>query len=181
MEVESQVSEQEQVDVQTSEVEAEGTAEAEVVELSVEEQLQAQVNEMENRLLRVQADYDNYRRRTQQEKEEFAKYASRAVIEKLLGTVDNLERALLASETNPDFDALKKGLDMVFKQFQQTLESEGLSAIESVGQPFNPDVHQAIMTVDSDEHESGVVVEEVMKGYTLKDKVLRPAMVKVNN
>lgn len=173
------MSEQEQV---VEEVEAnDAEAASETVELSVEEQLQAQVAEMENRLLRVQADYDNYRRRTQQEKEEFAKYASRAVIEKLLGTVDNLERALLASETNPDFDALKKGLDMVFKQFQQTLEQEGLQAIAAVGEPFNPDVHQAIMTVDSDEHESGVVVEEVMKGYTLKDKVLRPAMVKVSN
>jgi molecular chaperone GrpE len=99
----------------------------------------------------------------------------------LLPVLDNLERALQASDVNPDFDALKKGLDMVFKQFEQTLEGEGLTAIASVGEPFNPDFHQAIMTVDSDEHGEGIVVEEVMKGYKLKDKVLRPSMVKVSN
>jgi molecular chaperone GrpE len=70
---------------------------------------------------------------------------------------------------------------MVFKQFESTLESEGLTAIPSVGEPFDPNHHQAIMTVDSDEHEEGIVVEEVMKGYKLKDRVIRPAMVKVSN
>jgi molecular chaperone GrpE len=164
------------------EVEEQVSAEETVVEeLTVEEQLQQQIQALETRNLRIQADYDNFRRRTQQEKEEFAKYASKNVLEKLLPVVDNLERALQAGEANPDFAALKTGLDMVYKQFQQALESEGLQAIVAVGEPFNPDHHQAIMTVDSDEHGEGIVVEEVMKGYTLKDKVLRPSMVKVSN
>jgi molecular chaperone GrpE len=136
--------------------EEEGNAAEETVveELTPEELLQQQVQELETRTLRIQADYDNYRRRTLQEKEEFAKYASKNVVEKL---------------------------EMVFKQFESTLESEGLTAIPSVGEPFDPNHHQAIMTVDSDEHEEGIVVEEVMKGYKLKDRVIRPAMVKVSN
>jgi molecular chaperone GrpE len=157
------------------------TEETVAVELTQEELLTQQIQELETRTLRIQADYDNYRRRTLQEKEEFAKYASKNVIEKLLPVLDNLERALQASELNPDIEALKKGLDMVLKQFESTLEAEGLTAIAAVGEAFNPDHHQAIMTVDSDEHEEGIVVEEVMKGYKLKDKVLRPSMVKVSN
>jgi molecular chaperone GrpE len=175
------VSEQVKNEEVLNEEEVNAAEETVVEELTPEELLQQQIQELETRTLRIQADYDNYRRRTLQEKEEFAKYASKNVVEKLLPVLDNLERALQASEGNADFDALKKGLDMVFKQFEMTLEGEGLTAIPSVGEPFDPNHHQAIMTVDSDEHEEGIVVEEVMKGYKLKDRVIRPAMVKVSN
>jgi molecular chaperone GrpE len=132
------------------------------------------------RYMRVQADYDNFRRRSRQEKEDFAKYASVKLIEQLLPIVDNFERALAASKSAKDFDVLIKGIEMTAKQLDQVLESEGLKSIESVNQPFNPDFHQAIMQVESEDHEEGIIVEEIQKGYTLKDKVIRPAMVKVS-
>jgi molecular chaperone GrpE len=137
-------------------------------------------DENHERYMRVQADYDNFRRRSRQEKEDFAKYASVKLIEQLLPIVDNFERALSASKSVKDFDVLIKGIEMTAKQLEQVLESEGLKSIESVNQPFNPDFHQAIMQVESADHEEGVIVEEIQKGYKLKDKVIRPAMVKVS-
>jgi molecular chaperone GrpE len=142
--------------------------------------LKKQAEDHYNKFLRTQADFDNFRRRSRQEKEEFAKYASLKLIEQLLPVIDNMERALAASKDNKDYDALVKGVDMTFRQLDQVLVQEGLKPIEAVGQPFNPEFHQAIAQVESDEHEEGVVVEELQKGYLLKDKVLRPAMVKVN-
>ncbi|WP_020615657.1 nucleotide exchange factor GrpE [Paenibacillus daejeonensis] len=139
-----------------------------------------QVDEGQQRLLRAQADFDNYRRRTVKEKEELAKYASSKLVTELLPVVDNFERAIAAAQGGGDQDSLAKGVEMIFRQLAQVLEQEGLKPMESVGQPFNPEFHQAIMQVESDEHEEGIVVEEVQKGYILKDKVLRPAMVKVS-
>ncbi len=139
-----------------------------------------QVEETEQKLLRVQADYDNFRRRTIKEKEELAKYASAKLVENILPTVDNFERAIQASSMNKDYDALAKGVDMIFRQLMMTMENEGLTAMNAVGEPFNPEFHQAVMQVESDEYEEGIVVEEIQKGYTLKDKVIRPAMVKVS-
>jgi molecular chaperone GrpE len=144
------------------------------------EELRKQVDENQQRYLRVQADFDNFRRRSRQEKEDFAKYASLKLIEQLLPVVDNFERALSSSKDTKDFEALVKGLDMTFRQLENLLVQEGLSPIEAVGQPFNPEYHQAIMQVESEEHEEGIVVEEIQKGYILKDKVVRPAMVKVS-
>jgi molecular chaperone GrpE len=143
-------------------------------------ELKKQAEDNYNKFLRTQADFDNFRRRSRQEKEEFAKYASLKLIEQLLPVVDNLERALAASKDSKDYEALIKGVDMTFRQLDQVLAQEGLTPIEAVGQPFNPEFHQAIAQVESDDHEEGVVVEQLQKGYMLKDKVLRPAMVKVN-
>ncbi|GBG12209.1 nucleotide exchange factor GrpE [Paenibacillus agaridevorans] len=143
-------------------------------------ELTKQAEENQQRYLRAQADFDNFRRRTMKEKEELAQYASMKLIDQLVPIVDNFERALAAASSNSDYDSLAKGIDMIFRQLFQTLEAEGLKAIEAVGQPFNPEFHQAIMTVESDEYEEGIVVEEVQKGYMLKEKVLRPAMVKVS-
>ncbi|AEI42682.1 nucleotide exchange factor GrpE [Paenibacillus mucilaginosus] len=145
------------------------------------EQLKKQLEEQQGRVLRAQADFDNFRRRTLKEKEDFAKYASLKLIEQLLPVVDNFERAMAASRDNKDYDALIKGVDMIFRQLDGVLTNEGLKPMETVGTPFNPEFHQAIMQVESDEHEEGIVVEEVQKGYLLKDKVLRPAMVKVSS
>lgn len=144
------------------------------------EKLQAEVLEHQQRALRVQADFDNFRRRTQKEKEDLGKYASSKLITELLPVIDNFERALQASGDNPEFESFSKGVNMIFRQLESVLASEGLTAMNSVGEPFNPEYHQAIMQVESDEYEEGIVVEEVQKGYMLKDKVLRPAMVKVS-
>lgn len=149
----------------------------------VQEELEAlrkQVEELQERCLRAQADFDNFRRRTRQEKEEFAKYASSKLVEQLLPVLDNFERALASSKESRDFDSLLKGIEMTFRQLDQALEQEGLKRMEATGQPFNPEFHQAIQQVESEEHEEGIVVEEVMKGYLFKDKVIRPAMVKVS-
>lgn len=143
------------------------------------EKLQAEVEEHKQRLLRTQADYDNFRRRTMKEKEELGKYASAKLITELLPVIDNFERALGSAPDLPEVASYAKGVDMIFRQLEGILKAEGLSPMESVGTPFNPEFHQAIMQVDSDEYEEGDVVEEVQKGYILKDKVLRPAMVKV--
>ncbi|MNZ63950.1 heat shock protein GrpE [compost metagenome] len=144
------------------------------------EELAKLAEENQQRYLRVQADFDNFRRRTMKEKEELGQYASMKLIGELLPVVDNFERAAAASALNSDYDSLVKGLDMIFRQLVQTLEQEGLKAMNVVGEPFNPEFHQAVMQVESDEHEEGIIVEEMQKGYMLKEKVLRPAMVKVS-
>lgn len=143
-------------------------------------ELERQVEEHQQRYLRAQADFDNFRRRTAKEREELAQYATMKLITQLLPVVDNFERAISAAKQNNDFEALSKGVDMVSRQFGQILEQEGLKPMESVGEPFNPEYHQAVMQEQSADHEEGIVLEELQKGYMLKDKVLRPAMVKVS-
>jgi molecular chaperone GrpE len=152
----------------------------EVSVLSELDELRKQSEENYQRYVRAQADFDNFRRRAKQEKEDFAKYASLKLIEQLLPVVDNFERALSSSKETKDFDALIKGLDMTYRQLDQLLVQEGLQPIEAIGQPFNPEFHQAIMQVESEEHGEGIILEELQKGYILKDKVVRPAMVKVS-
>lgn len=173
-----------EVNEETIQTDEEETAEAavEVVDIQALALAAARklADENHEKFMRIQADYDNFRRRSRLEKEDFAKYASTKLIEQLLPILDNFERALAASQQAKDLEGLIKGVEMIAKQLNQVLESEGLKAIESVNQPFNPDFHQAIMQIESDAHEEGVIVEEIQKGYLLKDKVIRPAMVKVS-
>jgi len=133
-----------------------------------------------DRFVRLQADFDNYRKRTAQEREEWVRSASRRLVEKLLPVVDHFELAAASSRQNRDFDALAKGVDMILRQLEQLLREEGVEPIETVGRPFDPELHEAIMRVDSAEHGEGVVVEEVRRGYRMHGKVLRPALVKVS-
>lgn len=144
------------------------------------EKLRAESEENHQRLLRTQADFDNFRRRTVKEKEELGKYASAKLITELLPVIDNFERALSLAVESTDSSSYTKGVEMIFRQLDGVLKAEGLTPMEVVGTPFNPEYHQAIMQVETDEYEEGIVVEEVQKGYLLKDKVLRPAMVKVS-
>jgi molecular chaperone GrpE len=143
--------------------------------------LERELSEMKDRYLRVQADLENFRRRTRKEKEEQAKYAALPVVKALLPALDNLERALDAARSeNASSDGLGQGVEMVTKQMFDILKEFGLESIPSVGEPFNPEFHEAVMTVESEEYESGTVVEELQKGYLLKDRVIRPSMVKVS-
>jgi len=144
-------------------------------------QAKAKAAENYDQLLRLQADFDNYRKRTQKEKVELIKYASERVVGDLLPVLDNFERAASAAKVNPDFTAFSQGVDMIFRQLQTALSKEGLTAMEAVGQPFDPNLHEAVLRVDSEEHPENTVVEEIQKGYYLKEKVLRPCMVKVSN
>ncbi|GAX90690.1 nucleotide exchange factor GrpE [Effusibacillus lacus] len=144
---------------------------AEVIRLS------AELSEVQNRLLRISADFDNFRKRARQEKEELGKYAALRMVQEILPVLDNFRLAMAAETT--DAESMKKGIDMVFRQFLHALEREGVTEMNAVGQPFDPNRHEAVMQVESEEHESGIVVEELRKGYLLHDKVIRPAMVKV--
>lgn len=160
---------------------AEAVNEANNADVTAElEKLRAENEEYQQRLLRAQADFDNFRRRTVKEKEELGKYASAKLITELLPVIDNFERALNTTGDISDAASYIKGVEMIFRQLEGVLKAEGLTAMEVEGQPFNPEFHQAIMQVESEEHEEGIVVEVVQKGYMLKDKVLRPAMVKVS-
>ena len=142
--------------------------------------LERLAEENQNRYLRAQADFDNFRRRTMKEKEELAQYATAKLVGQLLPVLDNFQRALQTSGDAAQSDSFAKGVDMIYRQLFQALEAEGLKPMEPVGQPFDPEHHQAIMQVETDEHEDGTVVEVIQSGYWLKDKVIRPAMVKVS-
>lgn len=147
---------------------------------TVQNDLEQKLEETTNRVLRMQADYDNFRRRTQKEKESAAKYRSQSLAEKLIPALDNFERGMMIDAQSEETKSLLQGMEIVYRQFKEALAEEGIEPIESVGQPFDPHLHQAIMQTESDEFESNVVVEEMQKGYMLKDRVIRPAMVKVN-
>lgn len=139
-----------------------------------------QANEYFTHLQRLQADFDNHRKRTQKEKEETVKYAAERIVEAMLPILDNFERAINSTRANQDFNAFSQGVEMIFKQMQNTLAKEGLTAIEAVGQTFDPNLHEAVLQVDSEDYPENTVVEELQKGYYLKEKVLRPSMVKVS-
>lgn len=159
-------------------------------EASLEEKvlaLEAKLNESENQakahydhLQRLQAEFDNYRKRTQKEKEETVKYAAERLIEALLPILDNFERAMTASQSHPDFAGFVQGMELILRQMQNVLTKEGLTAIEALGQPFDPNLHEAVLQVEAEDHPENTVVEELQKGYYLKEKVLRPSMVKVS-
>ncbi len=129
------------------------------------------------RLARLQADYENFRRRTRQEKEEFYKYASEKLISALLPVLDNFERALVAEGSS--IDSLKSGVQMIFRQLQEALAAEGVTPVPAVGEQFDPQKHEAALRDESGEHPDNTILEELRRGYYLKDKVIRPAMVKV--
>lgn len=144
------------------------------------EQLRQEKEEINNRLLRLQADYDNFRRRTQKEKEADRKYRSQSLVEELIPALDNFERALQVEVDGDSAKNFADGMKMVYDQFKAALEKEGVEVIPSQGEEFDPHMHQAIMQVEDENYESNIVVEELQKGYRLQDRVIRPAMVKVN-
>lgn len=158
------------------------TPEEKIMTLEAElAQAKAKAEENYDRLQRLQAEFDNYRKRTLKEKTEITKYASERLVGELLPVLDNFERATSAAQTNSDFSSLSQGVEMILRQLQTALGKEGLKAMDAVGQPFDPNLHDAVLRVESDEHPENTVVEELQKGYYLKDKVLRPSMVKVSN
>ena len=131
-----------------------------------------------DRLLRQAAEFDNYRKRTERERREMARYAAGDVLEALLPVVDDFERALQA-EAGPDAAAYREGVELIYKQLQDLLAKRGVTPIEAVGKLFDPQVHQAITYEPSPGHAEGEVLEVVRRGYMHGDRLLRPAMVKV--
>jgi molecular chaperone GrpE len=148
--------------------------------LSLREQFEAALAERDanyNLYLRTQAELQNYRRRAQRESEEFRQYQALPLARDLLPALDNLHRALAAAETSKNIDELVKGVGMVAKQIESALSRHHVVAIDAAGKQFDPNLHQALQHVPSDEHPPMTVVQEVERGFTLKDRVVRPSTV----
>ena len=166
---------------ETEETPAEESAE-ETEEVTEEDEILAlkeQVEESENKYLKLYAEFENFKRRNRQEAELNNKYKDQKFAENLLPVLDNLERALAIDGTDDSFIALNKGVEMVYNNLVETLEKHDIKAIDALDQPFDPNFHQAVMTEASDK-DSDIVIEEFQKGYILKDRVIRPTMVKVS-
>lgn len=136
--------------------------------------------ESKDRLLRLAAEYDNYRKRTIREKEELARYASASLMEKLLPVLDTIERGVLFNEKAESLESVKEGLIKVHKQLFDILNKEGLDTIAEAGEPFDVNLHMAVMQETSDQYPDQTVMQVFEKGYRLKDKILRHAKVKVS-
>lgn len=164
---------------------SEGGAEQEIVEdleqNDAVEQLEREKEEYKSRFLRVQADFENFRRRKKEEKTADAKYRSQSLAEKLIPALDNFERALNVQPEGSEAQSILEGMDMVYRQIKDAFEAENIREIPAEGEPFDPQFHQAVMQVDHDDYESNTVVEVMQKGYKLNDRVIRPSMVKVAN
>ena len=130
-------------------------------------------------LRRLQADFDNYRKRTLREQTARTASASQALVARLLPVLDNFELAVSAAEQSRDFDRMLKGVEMVLGALREVLEGEGLVKIEAEGKPFDPERHEAVIAVEQEDAEPGTILDIVRAGYELGGKVLRPAMVKV--
>lgn len=138
-----------------------------------------QIEELNDKLRRQMAEFDNFRKRTEKEKSQMYDMGAKSIVEKFLPVIDNFERGLAAVPEDAKEDAFVVGMDKVYKQMLTELESIGVTPIEAVGQEFNPDFHNAVMQVESEEYESGVVAQELQKGYKYKDSVVRHSMVAV--
>jgi len=132
-----------------------------------------------DRLLRLQADFDNYKKRFEKEKIEFLKFANEEIIAEILKIIDDFERAVEAGKTKHDFDVLYKGIEMIHNDLRDFLKEEGIKEIDSKGKPFNPHEHEAMMQEETDAHPEDYVIEELQKGYTFNGRVIRPSKVKV--
>ena len=137
------------------------------------------IEELEDRVKRQMAEFENFRKRTDREKTQMFETGAKSVIEKILPVVDNFERGLQTTVSEGGNDAFMEGMNMVYKQLMTELENIGVKPIEAIGTEFNPDFHNAVMQVESEEFESGIVAQELQKGYLYHDTVVRHSMVAV--
>lgn len=147
---------------------------AEAVEEKKEEN--ATEEDGDAKYLRLMADFQNYKKRVEKEKTDLYSYANEKIVTELLAVLDNFERALAHEDSG---DGFKEGMEMIFKQLMDVLEKSGLAEIPALGEDFDPNFHNAVMTEETEEYESGKVSGVLQKGYTLNGKVIRPSMVKV--
>ena len=164
------------------------TEEEVVEEKTAEELLQEKVDKLEEELkqsedkyLRLYAEFENFKRRKNKEIETNNIYKSQKVITEILPSLDNLERALQVESDNEEIKSLLKGVEMVYEGLLNVLKSEGVELIETENAQFDPNYHHAVMQEEDSEKESGAILDTFQKGYKLKDRVIRPAMVKVNS
>ena len=151
-----------------------------VEELSEVDQLKAQVADAEKRVLMAHADLENYRKRTRRDMQDQMKYASLPLMNGLLESVDNLQRAIESYEQEPNADGLAQGVAMVSTQISKVLEDHGCKKIDAVGQPFDPNLHQALQMQASDEHPANTVMQDLRPGFQLHDRLIRPTQVFVS-
>ena len=164
---------------ETTEVVEEKTAE-ELLQEKIEK-LEEEVKASEDKYLRLYAEFENFKRRKNQEIEMNNIYKSQKVITEILPSLDNLERALQVDGDNEEVKALRKGVEMVYEGILNALKSEGVEVVETENVQFDPNIHHAVMQGEESDKESGVILDTFQKGYKLKDRVIRPAMVKVNS
>ena len=138
-----------------------------------------QIEELNDRLKRQMAEFENFRKRTEKEKTQMFDMGAKTIIEKILPVVDNFERGLAAVSEDQKDDPFITGMDKIYKQMMSELDAVGVKPIDCIGQEFNPDFHNAVMQVENDELESGTVAQELQKGYMYKDTVVRHSMVSV--
>lgn len=170
----------EETETETETVESEETAE--VLEEETEKEMieKEQYDALYDKYLRLMAEYDNYKKRTQKEKDEIYSLGVAETVEKILPVADNLDRALNALDET-EKTTFSEGVEMVYKQFFEILIKMGVSEIEALGAQFDPNMHNAVMHIDDEAYDANVVVEQFMKGYMYKEKVIRHSMVKVAN
>jgi len=180
--------EMKQEGLQEEELKTEPAEEAQETEEAAEEnkdsaaeekkEMSAEDEALNVKYLRLMADFQNFKRRTEKEKSDIYAFANEKIVGELLNVIDNFERALALGQEG---DSFVEGMSLIFKQLQGVLEKAGVKEIEALGQEFDPNFHNAVMMEDTDEFESGKVSCVLQKGYTLNNKVIRPSMVKVAN
>lgn len=141
------------------------------------ESLKAALEEKDNRVKRLQADFENFRRRTSKEREELANVVTQDLLKSMLPILDNFDRAMAAEQK--DNESFQKGVEMIYTQLNETLKNAGLELIDTAGQKFDPNFHQAVMRVENPDLEDDTITQELQKGYIVKGRVIRPSMVQV--
>ncbi len=159
--------------------EAEANEEAEAEAKEEKDPKQARIEELEDMVKRQLAEFDNFRKRTDKEKDTMFEAGARSVIEKLLPVVDNFERGIASLSEEELASAQGSGMQMIYKQLMEVLDKLEVKPIEALGKEFNPDLHNAVMQCESEEYESGIIAQELQKGYTYRDSVIRHSMVAV--
>lgn len=166
---------------ETTEGEAPGDCDVaeDAAEETVKDKKQEKIDELEDKVKRQLAEFENFRKRTEKEKATMFEAGAKSVIEKILPVIDNFERGLATTKEEDKTNPHVEGMNMIYKQLMTELDKLEVKPIEAVGQEFNPDFHNAIMQVESDEYESGIIAQELLKGYTYRDTVIRHSMVAV--
>lgn len=183
IETETNETESNETDVESTETPDETVvSEAPVEDESTDSvaELEAKLEQSEEKYLRLYAEFENYKKRTRQELDTERTYRAQSVLRDILPAIDNIERALAQQGESDEFKSFHKGVEMVYESLLHSLKENGLEVIEALDQPFDPNLHQAVMQESDERKDSGIVLEELQKGYKLKERVLRPSMVKVN-
>ena len=143
------------------------------------EEKEEEVKTLYDKLLRTQAEFENYKKRIEKEKSDLRKYAGEGILKEIIHTVDNLEMAIKHASESDQSESISEGMEIILKQFLKSLERFGVKGFVSIGETFNPNRHEAMIQVESAEHEANTIIAESQKGYFLHGRLLRPALVSV--